>query len=88
MDNPEGPAHDPPIPDRSRHISVEERDGVPLGQFVDLRIILERTGSLQGGGQEFRMMASNRQKTLVDRQLTSPWTTRYRIALNLRGGPV
>ncbi len=65
MDNTEGPAHDPPIPDRYRHISVEERDGVLLLRFVDLRKMLERAGSLQEAGQEFRMMASNQQTCLV-----------------------
>ena len=65
INNTEGPAHDPPVPDRYRHISVEERDGVLLVKFVDLRKMLEGTGSLQEAGQEFRMMASNRQKCLV-----------------------
>lgn len=65
MENVEGLKQDPPIPTTFRHISVEERDGVFLLRFVDLKRELERVDSLQEIAQEFRTMASHHQNCLV-----------------------
>ena len=65
MEIAEGPEQDSPIPTTYRHISVEERDGMLLLRFVDLRLELETLGSFQETYQEFGMLASHNPKCLV-----------------------
>jgi len=65
MENTDGSVQDHPIPSNYRHISVEDRDGVLVVRFIDLRRELGNTVSCQETYQEFRMLASHHHKCLV-----------------------